>query len=221
LAFLVKLTPPHDLPQAGRAAHRHDGSRAWLFGRALRGAGDLMPSLTQIGSVFARYANLTLGGGSATTAVIHGEIVSRRRWVSEEQFALSFAMGRLTPGTNLLAFCVGIGWMLRRGWGALVVLLAASIPCTLIVVAITVLFSRWQENPYAQAAIRGAVAAAVAITVKTVWTIAHPHFKRGNRLRVVLIGATAFALHAIVGVSPIEVLLLAAVAGFVLPEPQT
>ena len=179
------------------------------------------PTLSQIGSVFARYANLTLGGGSATTAVIHGEIVSRRRWVSEEQFALSFAMGRLTPGTNLLAFCVGIGWMLRRWSGAVVVLLAASIPCTLIVVAITVLFSRWQENPYAQAAIRGAVAAAVAITVKTVWTIGHPHFKHGNCLRVVLIGATAFALHAIVGLSPIEVLLLAAVAGFVLPEPRT
>jgi hypothetical protein len=28
------------------------------------------PTLSQIGSVFARYANLTLGGGSATTAVI-------------------------------------------------------------------------------------------------------------------------------------------------------
>jgi len=63
--------------------------------------------------VFARYANLTLGGGSATTAVIHGEIVTKRHWVSEEQFALSFALGRLTPGTNLLAFCVGIGWILK------------------------------------------------------------------------------------------------------------
>jgi hypothetical protein len=70
-----------------------------------------MPSLQQIGSVFTRYANLTLGGGSATTAVIHGEIVTKRRWVTEEQFGLSYALGRLTPGTNLLAFCVGIGWI--------------------------------------------------------------------------------------------------------------
>jgi chromate transporter len=99
------------------------------------------PTLGQIGNVFARYANLTLGGGNATTAVIHGEIVSKRRWVSEEQFALSFSLGRLTPGTNLLAFCTGIGWMLRSWSGAVVALLAASVPCTLIVVAITVLFS--------------------------------------------------------------------------------
>ena len=61
--------------------------------------------------------------------------------------------------------------------------------------AITALFADWQDNPYAQAATQGAVAAAVAITVKTVWTIAHPHYRRGNRLRVVLISVTAFALQ--------------------------
>jgi chromate transporter len=177
----------------------------------------MQPSLKQIASVFIRYANFPLGGGSATTAVIHGEIVSKRHWVSEEQFALSFALGRLTPGTNVLAFCVGIGWMLRRRSGAVVALLASLIPCTLIVIAVTVLFSRWQENPYAQAAIKGAVAAAVAITVKTVWTIAHPHFKAGNRLRVVLIGASAFLLNVGGGPSPIEVLLLAAIVGCFLP----
>lgn len=176
-----------------------------------------LPTLKQIGGVFARYANFTLGGGSATTAVIHQEIVSRRHWVSEDQFGLSFALGRLTPGTNLLAFCVGIGWILRRWPGALVALIAASVPCTLMVVVITVLFNQWQENPYAQAAIKGAIAAAVAITVKTVWTIAHPHFKSGSRIRILLVGGTAFALHVFLGISPIEVLLVAALVGFTLP----
>ncbi|MBR0832629.1 chromate transporter [Bradyrhizobium manausense] len=180
-----------------------------------------MIHLSDIASVFGRYANLTLGGGSATTAIIHGEIITKRRWVSEEQFALSFALGRLTPGTNLLAFCVGIGWILRRWAGAIVALLASSIPCTLIVIVITVLFAKWQENVYAQAAIKGAVAAAVAITVKTVWTIAHPYFKAGNRLRVVLVGAAAFILHVFIGLTPIEVLLLAAVVGFFLPEVKS
>jgi chromate transporter len=169
--------------------------------------------------VFVRYANFTLGGGSATTAVIHGEIVDGRHWVSEEQFALSFALGRLTPGTNLLAFCTGIGWLLRRGYGAAVTLLAASIPCTAIVIVVTALFGRWQENPYAQAAIKGAIAAAVAIN-KTVWTIAHPHFKPGNRLRVILVGASGFALRVFAGLSPITVLLIAAVVGCFLPEPS-
>jgi chromate transporter len=67
--------------------------------------------------------------------------------VSEEQFALSVALGWL----DILAFCVGIGWILRRWSGAVVALLASSIPCTLIVAAKTVLFSKWRETPYAQA----------------------------------------------------------------------
>lgn len=183
------------------------------------GAKHAAPSLPRMANVFVRYANSTLGGGSATTAVIHGEIVGKRKWVSEEQFALSFALGRLTPGTNLLAFCVGIGWTLRRWSGAIVALLAASIPCTAMVVVLTALFSRWQENPYAQAAIKGAIAAAVAITVKTVWTVVHPHCRPGNRVRVVLIGTAAFALHVFAGLSPIEVLLIAVILGFLSPVP--
>ena len=175
------------------------------------------PGLAEIADVFARYANFTLGGGSATTAVMHGQLVTRRHWVTDQQFSLCFALGRLTPGTNVLAFCTGIGWLLRGLPGAVVALLAASIPCTLIVVVITALFREWQSNMIAQAAIHGAVAAAVAITAKTSWTIAGPIYKSGARLRVLLIGAAAFGLYVGLGIPAIYVLLGAAVVGAALP----
>jgi chromate transporter len=120
-----------------------------------------MPSLLQIGSVFARYANLTLGGGSATAATMHRELVEKRHWLTDDQFTLCFALGRITPGTNLLAFCTGFGWVLRGASGAVVALLASSIPCAMLVAVLTALFSYWQDSPFAQAAIHGAVAAAV------------------------------------------------------------
>jgi chromate transporter len=176
------------------------------------------PNLTPIAWVFARYANFTLGGGSATTAVMHHELIERRRWISQNNFTLCFALGRLTPGTNLLAFCTGVGWLLRGLPGAVVALLAASIPCAIMVVVLTALFSHWQENQLAQSAIRGAIAAAVAITVKTVWTIAKPHFKGRERIRVVVVGAAAFALYVFVGLSAIEVLLIAGALGTLWPS---
>ena len=165
------------------------------------------PSLAQIANVFGRYGNFTLGGGSATTATIHRQIVTRLHWVADHQFSLCFALGRLTPGTNVLSFCTGIGWLLRGWSGALVALLAASIPCALIVVIVTAVFREWQTNPVAQTAIHGAVAAAVAITAKTSWTIAGPIYKGGARLRVLLIGAGAFGLYVGLGVPAIYVLL--------------
>ena len=82
------------------------------------------PSLAEIADLFARYANFTLGGGSATTAVMHGQLVTKRHWLNDERFSLCFALGRLTPGTNLLAFCTATGWLLRGLAGGIVALLA-------------------------------------------------------------------------------------------------
>jgi Chromate transporter len=84
--------------------------------------------------LFARYANFTLGGGSATTAVLHHELVGKRRWITDHHFILCFALGRLTPGTNLLAFCTGVGWLLPGMAGAVAALMSASIPCAIMVI---------------------------------------------------------------------------------------
>jgi hypothetical protein len=46
------------------------------------------PGLGQIADVFIRYGNFTLGGGSATTAVMHGQLVTKRHWLSNESFTL-------------------------------------------------------------------------------------------------------------------------------------
>jgi chromate transporter len=181
-----------------------------------------MPTLTQVAAVFARYANLTLGGGSATAATLHRELVKKRNWLTEDQFTLSFALGRVTPGTNLLAFCTGFGWIILGPAGAVITLLASSIPCAVLVAALTALFSYWQGDAIAQTAIHGMVAAAVGITVKTCWTIAHPYFKgRDGKIRVVLVAAAAFALYVWGRISPIWVLVLAAVVGAFLPEPRS
>ncbi len=176
-----------------------------------------MKNLKQIASIFIRFGNLTFGGGSATIAVLHREIIERRQMLPEEQFALSFALSRLTPGTNLLAFCTSVGWLLKRFSGAIVALLSASIPCALIVTIVTIAFSQWQSNPIAQAAIHGAIAAAVSITVKTCWVLAKPHFYTGTRLLTFFIAVVAFVLHVAIGLSAVHVLLIAGVAGFLRP----
>ena len=89
-----------------------------------------------------------------------------------------------------------------------------------MVVVLTAPFSEWQENKIVQAALHGAIAAAVAITAKTSWTIAKRHYKGGARLRVVIIGAAAFAAYVGLGVPAIYVLLLAGALGAFLPAAQ-
>jgi len=54
--------------------------------------------LQRIAAAFVRYANLTFGGGSATIAVLHRELVEKRGWIDEPGFGLCYALSRLTPG---------------------------------------------------------------------------------------------------------------------------
>ena len=71
-------------------------------------------SLAEIARRFRPLCQFHPREGSATTAVMHGQLVTKRRWLNDERFTLCFALGRLTPGTNLLAFCTGVGWLLRE-----------------------------------------------------------------------------------------------------------
>lgn len=175
------------------------------------------PTLRQIAHAFTRFANATFGGGSATTAVLHRALVEERQWVLPSRFGLIYALARFTPGTNLLALCTGLGWQLRGWRGAVIALLAASVPCSLVVITVSYFFGQWGQNPIAVASIRWALAAAVGITVITCWTISKPYFKNRQWLRAALISGVTFGLAVRFGISPIKILLAAAVVGVALP----
>ena len=178
------------------------------------------PALRSLAAVFARHGNTTFGGGSATIATLHGQIVTEREWVSQQQFDLSYALSRLTPGTNLLAFSTAIGW-LARGWsGALVVLFASSLPCSIMAVALTVGYESLTHHPLALIALRGALAAAVGIVAATAWTLIRPHITRVNWLNIAAFSIGAFLLATVFHVAPIRILLLAAVVGAALPSEK-
>lgn len=166
--------------------------------------------------MFARYANTTFGGGSATIAVIREQILGRRGWIDEAEFDLNYALSRLTPGTNLLAFCTAAGWT-ARGWrGAVVALLASSIPCSIIAVALTAFYVELHGSAMFQAALHGALAAAVAIMVATAWVFAEPHVKAAPRKALAVVPCAA-ALSLGAHLSPVQILILAAVAGIAWP----
>lgn len=176
------------------------------------------PSLPEIGSVMARYANTTFGGGSATIAVLKEQIVTKRGWLRESEFQLNYALSRLTPGTNLIAFCTAAGWTRRRWRGAILALIAASVPCSLLAVLVTIFYEELQGAAWFQAALRGALAAAIAIMGSTAWVFAEPHVKAAPWKAAVIVPATV-GLSVGVGFTPVKILVLAAAVGLVWPVP--
>lgn len=185
----------------------------------VQGAHDLTGEvgLGELATVFVTKGNITYGGGSATIGTLHREIVERRKWLPEERFQLSFAISRLTPGTNLLAFEACIGYLLRRIPGAVVALVAGSVPCAAMAFALTAVYSAWHHVAVVAVATRGALAAAVAVTVMTGVTLIRPHWRSAGRTRLVVFIGGAFVAAQFLGAPPLLVLVLAAAGGLIWP----
>ncbi len=174
------------------------------------------PSIARLVWIFLRYANFTFGGGTATTVVIDQEIVERQKLVDRDTASLSYALARLTPGTNVLAYCTGIGWKMRGFPGALAALIAASVPCSLFAVLVTVLYEVLNKKPAVTIAMHGAIAAAIAVMFATGWTIIRPLRQSVTKTRLVVLTSAAF-IASMLSISPIQILLGAALIGSLLP----
>jgi chromate transporter len=168
------------------------------------GARDLLWLYTRIG-------NTTFGGGDPTMAALQKQLFDRQ-WVTREEYGLVYGLARATPGTNVIAFCAGTGWLARGLLGALLAAIGSTLPSSVIVVLLTAGLLFWRENPWALAAIAGMLAAATGLMGGAALTLLRPHFPVGA-IRAAAILAFALLLTFRFDLTPIQVLGLAAIAG--------
>lgn len=180
-----------------------------------------MPAVTwrRLAALFLRVSNFTFGGGEPIMAAFQRELVERRRWLTQDQYALAFALARVTPGTNVLAFCAGAAWFMRGWLGALVAVPAATLPSAAIVVALTAGYEQIRSVPLAAGAISGLLAAAAGMMLAAAWNLIQPRLAGGNRLRMIVLALGAFVLLTAFRLSPIPVLALGAAAGALWQAP--
>jgi chromate transporter len=175
------------------------------------------PSLATIASLFFRIGNTTFGSGAATVVFLSQEM-ERRQWLARWQLDLFYAVARVVPGTNVLAFVAASAHAVRGWWGAMAAVLALSVPASGIVVLLTLLYERWHDDPVGGAVIGAAMAAIVGIIAGAAWILAWPRFVPGDRFRtaVLVIGAAALSFW----ISPLPVIALGALAGYFWPERE-
>ncbi len=79
-----------------------------------------------LAGVFFRMGTTIFGGGDPTIAALRREFIDRRQVLPNQQFGVLFALSRITPGTNMLAFCAGLAYLLSGWTGAIVAIVAAQ-----------------------------------------------------------------------------------------------
>ena len=193
------------------------------------------PTLAELTGVFLKVGNTTFGGGPPTMAALQREFVDRYQWLSPEDYGLAFALARVTPGTNIMAFCAATGWQILGWAGAVAGALSPTLPSAVIAVIITVGYENWRANPLALAAINGTVAAVAGMMLATVYSLVKPHMLgiqstglSGSQasgvslvrgVRAIAISGGAFLALWKFGLTPLQIIALVVVVGLAWRDP--
>lgn len=169
--------------------------------------------LGDLARVVLRAGTLTFGGGNPTTVALRRQMVDERGWLTEADVTLAYTLSRITPGTNLFACCAALGYMVR-GWpGAIVCLLIASVPSSIITALLTIAMGRILLWPPATALMHGAIAVSVGLSLGSLFVLAQPYLTQGPLIRGLCLIAAGFGLAELL--PPIWVLAVCAAAGYV------
>ncbi|MBV7540455.1 chromate efflux transporter [Acidovorax sp. sic0104] len=90
---------------------------------------------------------ISFGGPAGQIAIMHAELVERRRWISEKRFlhALNYCM--LLPGPEAQQLATYIGWLLHRTWGGIAAGALFVLPSLFILIALSWVYLRFGDVP--------------------------------------------------------------------------
>jgi len=146
-------------------------------------------SLRQAAGVWAKIGLLGFGGPAGQIALMHGELVERRRWIDEDRFlhALNYCM--LLPGPEAQQLATYIGWLMHRTWGGVVAGVLFVLPGFAAILGLSVLYAQFHALPVVIALFFGLKSAVVAIVAEAVWRLG----RRALRTRgLMVLAALAF-----------------------------
>ena len=114
---------------------------------------------------------ISFGGPTGQIAIMHEELVERRRWISERRFlhALNYCM--VLPGPEATQLATYIGWLMHRTWGGIVAGSLFVLPSVFILIALSWIYVTWGKVPVIAGIFYGIKPAVVAIVVAAAWRI--------------------------------------------------
>ncbi|MBS0348213.1 MAG: chromate efflux transporter [Proteobacteria bacterium] len=109
---------------------------------------------------------ISFGGPAGQIAIMHQELVERRRWISERRFlhALNYCM--VLPGPEAQQLATYIGWLMHRSWGGIVAGALFVLPSLFILVGLSWVYIAFGEMPLVAGLFYGIKPAVTAIVMQ-------------------------------------------------------
>jgi chromate transporter len=164
--------------------------------------------LIEVVTLFLRLGVTAFGGPAAHIAIMHDEVVIRRKWVSEQDFLDMLGAANLIPGPTSTELAIYLGFR-RVGWLGLVLAgICFILPAMLIVLALAWAYVRFGSTLLASGVFYGVLPVVIAIVGQALWSLGRKAVK--NWLTAVL-GVLVVALYFL----GVNILLLLLTAGLI------
>jgi chromate transporter len=149
---------------------------------------------------------ISFGGPAGQIAIMHAELVERRRWISERRFlhALNYCM--LLPGPEAQQLATYLGWLMHRSWGGLIAGALFVLPSLFILIALSWVYVRFGDVPLVAGLFYGIKPAVTAVVLHAAHRIGTRALK--NRWMWGLAAASFVAIFAFE--TPFPAIVLAA-----------
>lgn len=150
-------------------------------------------ALSEVIRLFLRLGFTAFGGPAAHIAMMHDEVVTRRRWMEEQHFLDLVGATNLIPGPNSTEMAIHIGYE-RAGWRGLVAAgVCFILPAVLIVLALAWAYVTYGNTPQGDALMYGIKPVIIAIVVQALYRLV-PSALKGPLLAAVGVGALGLYL---------------------------
>ena len=139
---------------------------------------------------------ISFGGPAGQIAIMHRELVDKRRWLGEERFlhALNYCM--LLPGPEAQQLATYIGWLMHRTIGGIVAGAFFVIPSVFILLCLSYIYAAFGHVPAINGVINGFKPVVVAIVVEALFKIGGRALKRRVHYGIAVLAFLAiYILH--------------------------
>jgi chromate transporter len=122
---------------------------------------------------------VSFGGPAGQIALMHTELVERRRWISEHLFlhALNYTM--VLPGPEAQQLATYIGWLMHGTLGGILAGVLFVLPSLAILIMLTWIYLAYGDLPVVAGILYGIKPAVTAIVVFAAWRIGSRALRNG------------------------------------------
>lgn len=141
------------------------------------GATPALPTLGAAMRVWLRIGVLSFGGPAGQIALLHREIVERRRWVGERRFLRALSFATLLPGPEATQLATYLGWLMHGPIGGVLACALFVLPGAAVLLGLSALYYAAASLPAVGGIFYGLKCAVLAMVLQALLRISHRALK--------------------------------------------